>query len=112
MDEPPVQGRVASQWLTVCGIPHKIRVHITSKGAINMANRREFLMSIAAASAATAPGQAFAAASVSSGPSVPALAGSRAALAINGGKPVRETTLFGGGCGIGCEYYDEEERAR
>ena len=41
-----------------------------------------------------------------------AVAGSPAALAINGGKPVREAPLSGGGCGIGTEYYDEEERAR
>jgi 8-amino-3,8-dideoxy-alpha-D-manno-octulosonate transaminase len=82
-----------------------------------MANRREFLASIAAAaSAATLPAGAPAAARMprgesSSGPS-PAVASSPAPLAINGGKPVRETTLFGGGCGIGTEYYDDAERAR
>lgn len=81
-----------------------------------MANRREFLTSIAAAaSAATAPGGALLAARMPAGASSPgssAVAGSPAALAINGGKPVREAPLFGGGCGIGTEYYDVEERAR
>ena len=82
-----------------------------------MANRREFLTSIAAAaSAATAPGGALLAVpmpGVASSPGAsPAVTGSPAALAIDGGKPVREAPLSGGGCGIGCEYYDEAERAR
>ena len=82
-----------------------------------MSNRREFLASIAAAaSAATVPTQALAAAQISGVASYPgsspAVASRPGALAINGGKPVRESVPFGGGCGIGAEYYDEEERAR
>jgi len=83
-----------------------------------MANRREFLASsiALAASAAAGPAGALAKAPLSavasSSASPIASAASPAALAINGGRPVRETTLVGGGCGIGTEYYDEAERAR
>jgi 8-amino-3,8-dideoxy-alpha-D-manno-octulosonate transaminase len=82
-----------------------------------MVNRREFLASMAAAaSVAAAPVGSLAGARLgggaSSSGSPSASAAGPAALAINGGKPVRETTLFGGGCGIGTEYYDEKERAR
>jgi 8-amino-3,8-dideoxy-alpha-D-manno-octulosonate transaminase len=81
-----------------------------------MINRREFLASLAAASAAAEPPRSLAEARTGEAPLPSGLplasASGPAALAINGGKPVRETPLFGGGCGMGTEYYDDKERAR
>jgi 8-amino-3,8-dideoxy-alpha-D-manno-octulosonate transaminase len=75
-----------------------------------MVNRREFLASMAAAASAAPLAGARPAVS-SSGLSSPA-AGAGAALAINGGKPVREKMLEVAECGMGTEYYDGEERGR
>jgi 8-amino-3,8-dideoxy-alpha-D-manno-octulosonate transaminase len=81
-----------------------------------MVNRREFLASMAAAaSAAATPAGSLAGASSRGaaplGLSGPSMAGP-AALAINGGKPVREKLLQVAECGMGTEYYDGEERGR
>jgi 8-amino-3,8-dideoxy-alpha-D-manno-octulosonate transaminase len=81
-----------------------------------MVNRREFLASMAAAaSAAAAPAGSLAGVSsrgaASHGLSIPPAAGP-AALAINGGAPVREKVLEAAECGMGTEYYDGEERGR
>jgi hypothetical protein len=81
----------------------------------NRLNRRRFLTTLAAASvaagsrASTAPQSSTT--ELSSAGSPYALAGRPPALAIYGGKPVRKTSLTTG-CGIGTEYYDEQERAR
>ena len=75
-----------------------------------MVNRREFLASVAAA--ASAAPLAGARPGVSSpGLSGPA-AGGAAALAINGGTPVREKPLEVAECGMGTEFYGGEERGR
>jgi 8-amino-3,8-dideoxy-alpha-D-manno-octulosonate transaminase len=75
-----------------------------------MVNRREFLASVAAA--ASAAPLAGARPGVSSrGLSSPP-AGGEAALAINGGTPVREKMLQVAECGMGTEYYGGEERGR
>lgn len=44
--------------------------------------------------------------------STSAVAPNSAALAINGGKPVRATVLSAKECGMGTEYYDDRERSR
>lgn len=76
-----------------------------------MVNRREFLASMAAAaSAAATPAETLARTSPP-GLSRASMA-SAAALAINGGKPVREKPLQVADCGMGTEFYGEEERAR
>ncbi|HEV2246525.1 MAG TPA: DegT/DnrJ/EryC1/StrS family aminotransferase [Terriglobia bacterium] len=76
-----------------------------------MVNRREFLASMAAAaSAAATPAETLAGASPT-GLSRASVTGA-AALAINGGKPVREKPLQVADCGMGTEFYGDEERTR
>src|SRR5262245_38257584 len=90
---------------------------IQSTGRPNMVNRREFLASLAVGASAAAGSTGSLAearmedARLASGSSHASASGPPA-LAINGGKPVRETPLWGGGCGMGTEYYDDKERAR
>ncbi|PYV32326.1 MAG: glutamine--scyllo-inositol aminotransferase [Acidobacteria bacterium] len=80
-----------------------------------MVNRREFLTSIAAAASAagsSTTARPSGAMSSSAASSSRAVAGNPAALAINGGKPVRETPLWASECGMGTEFYDDKERGR
>ena len=81
-----------------------------------MVNRRQFLASMAAAaSAAAAPAGSLARLpredAATSGLSIPPSA-DLAALAVNGGRPVREKLLEAAECGMGTEYYGDEERGR
>ena len=76
-----------------------------------MVNRREFLASMAAAaSVASSPAGSLAGTSSPGLPSPPAAG--PAALAINGGKPVRERMLQVADCGMGTEFYGDDERGR
>ncbi len=80
-----------------------------------MANRREFLASMAAVvSAAAVPEGSLAGfpARTGAAPGFSSVAAGPTALAINGGKPVREKLLEAAECGMGTEYYGEEERGR
>lgn len=80
-----------------------------------MVNRREFLVSIAAASVSATPTGSLADVGpqhvTSTGLSGPTPV-NPATLAINGGKPVREKALWAGESGMGTEYYDDKERNR
>ncbi|TAM81125.1 MAG: DegT/DnrJ/EryC1/StrS family aminotransferase [Acidobacteria bacterium] len=76
-----------------------------------MVNRREFLASMAAAASAGPLAAAPSSNPAPAGFSNP-LSASPAALAINGGKPVREKLLQVADCGMGTEYYGSEERER
>jgi 8-amino-3,8-dideoxy-alpha-D-manno-octulosonate transaminase len=75
-----------------------------------MVNRREFLASVAAAASAAPLAGARPAVSPA-GLSSP-WAGGPAALAVDGGTPVREKMLQVAECGMGTEYYGAEERGR
>jgi 8-amino-3,8-dideoxy-alpha-D-manno-octulosonate transaminase len=81
-----------------------------------MVNRREFLASMAAAASVAATPAGLLAGTSSRGVASPGLPtpsmDGPAALAINGGKPVREKLLQVAECGMGTEYYGGEERGR
>jgi 8-amino-3,8-dideoxy-alpha-D-manno-octulosonate transaminase len=74
-----------------------------------MGNRRDFLASIAGAAALPLSPARSRAEARATAAMPPSSSGVAAALAINGGKPVREKPLHGVDCGYGTEYYGGEE---